>query len=173
MALDTDVVWPDYLEKMDYELKLVAVVGKRGCDINVEETDQYSRIRSSTTSTRATRSSARWRRTSVRQGKNFANGLGPYLTTADALDVSEVEMTARVNSDSWSEGIPGTMHHTFTNIVAHVSTSEIIYPGEVIGSGIVDRGCGLELGELLSDGDTVELKIEGIRTLRHRIVRSA
>jgi 2-keto-4-pentenoate hydratase/2-oxohepta-3-ene-1,7-dioic acid hydratase in catechol pathway len=41
VAPDTDVVWPDYSEEMDYELKLAAVVGKRGHDIDVEEADQY------------------------------------------------------------------------------------------------------------------------------------
>ena len=175
VAPDTDVVWPDYSAEMDYELELAAVVGRRGRDIDAEEADQY--IAGYTVfndfSARDTQSREMEANLGPAKGKDFANGLGPYLTTADALDVSEVEMTVRVNGEIWSEGSPGTIHHTFADIVAHVSTSETIYPGDVIGSGTVDRGCGLEFGELLSDGDTVELEVGGIGTLRHRIVRSA
>jgi 2-keto-4-pentenoate hydratase/2-oxohepta-3-ene-1,7-dioic acid hydratase in catechol pathway len=173
VAPDTDVVWPDYSEEMDYELELAAVVGKQGTNISADEADEY--IAGYTVFNDFSARDMQFREMEAdlgpAKGKDFANGLGPYLTTADALDVRNVEMTARVNGETWSEGSPGTMHHTFEDIVAHVSDSETVYPGDVIGSGTVSHGCGLELGELLSDGDVVELEIEGIGTLRHRIVR--
>jgi 2-keto-4-pentenoate hydratase/2-oxohepta-3-ene-1,7-dioic acid hydratase in catechol pathway len=44
--------------------------------------------------------------------------------------------------------------------------------GEVIASGTVPTGCGLELGRFLQPGDVVELEIERIGVLRNRIVRA-
>ena len=43
--------------------------------------------------------------------------------------------------------------------------------GEVLGSGTVLSGCGFELDRRLAEGDVVELAVEGIGTLRNRIVR--
>jgi len=166
-----DVVWPDYSEEMDYELELAAVIGKRGRDIPVEDAEAY--IAGYTVfndfSARDTQFREMEATLGPAKGKDFANGLGPYLTTVDAIDIRDVEMTARVNDEVWSAGTPGTMHHTFEEIVAYVSDSETLQPGDVIGSGTVGQGCGLELGRSLSDGDVIELEVDGIGTLRNRI----
>jgi 2-keto-4-pentenoate hydratase/2-oxohepta-3-ene-1,7-dioic acid hydratase in catechol pathway len=52
-----------------------------------------------------------------------------------------------------------------------VSRSETLHPGEILGSGTVGTGCGLEQGRFLEAGDLVELEIEGIGVLRNRFVR--
>ena len=63
------------------------------------------------------------------------------------------------------------MHHRFEDCIAHVSRSETLHPGEILGSGTVGNGCGLELKRFLSPGDVVELEIENIGVLRNRIVK--
>jgi len=70
-----------------------------------------------------------------------------------------------------ARGSSSTMYHRFEDCIAHVSQSETLYPGEVICSGTVGGGCGLEHGRLLALGDTVELEIEKIGVLRNRIVK--
>jgi hypothetical protein len=47
----------------------------------------------------------------------------------------------------------------------------VLYAGEVIGSGTVGTGCGLELGKRLKHGDIVELEIENIGVLRNRVLK--
>ena len=54
---------------------------------------------------------------------------------------------------------------------AALSQSETLHPGEILGSGTVGTGCGLEQGRSLSPGDVIELEIDGIGVLRNRIVR--
>jgi 2-keto-4-pentenoate hydratase/2-oxohepta-3-ene-1,7-dioic acid hydratase in catechol pathway len=56
-------------------------------------------------------------------------------------------------------------------VIAHISRSETLYPGEFIGSGTVEGGCGLELMRFLEPGDTIELEVERIGVLRNRVVR--
>jgi 2-keto-4-pentenoate hydratase/2-oxohepta-3-ene-1,7-dioic acid hydratase in catechol pathway len=58
-------------------------------------------------------------------------------------------------------------------MIHHVSMDETIYPGDVLGSGTVGGGCGLELDRWLKPGDVVELEIQGIGVLRNRVVRPA
>jgi 2-keto-4-pentenoate hydratase/2-oxohepta-3-ene-1,7-dioic acid hydratase in catechol pathway len=62
------------------------------------------------------------------------------------------------------------MYHKWPAILAHISASETLRAGEIIGSGTVGTGCGLELGRQLKDGDVVELEVEKIGVLRNRVV---
>jgi 2-keto-4-pentenoate hydratase/2-oxohepta-3-ene-1,7-dioic acid hydratase in catechol pathway len=80
------------------------------------------------------------------KGKEFANALGPYLTTANTIDITEARMKATGNGGKWSEEIPDHMEHSFAEIVSYISQSETLYLDDVAGSGTVGEGCGLELG---------------------------
>ena len=164
--------WPDYSDLMDYELEIAAVIGKRGRDISADDADDY--IAGYTVfndfSARDIQGEEMEGRLGPAKGKDFASGLGPYFVPADDIDVLEAPMTARVDGEVWSEGTVDEMYHSFADIIEHVSQSETLHPGDVIGSGTVGEGCGLELGRFLEDGNTVELEIEGIGTLEHTVV---
>ena len=56
-------------------------------------------------------------------------------------------------------------------MIAHISMDEAVYPGDVLGSGTVGFGCGLEHGRWLQPGNLVELEITGLGVLRNRLVR--
>ena len=46
---------------------------------------------------------------------------------------------------------------------------ETLYPGDFLGSGTVEKGCGGEIGRWLQPGDVIELEVEGIGVLRNRV----
>jgi hypothetical protein len=52
-----------------------------------------------------------------------------------------------------------------------VTRDDTIYPGDVIGSGTVGTGCGLELDRWVQPGAVIELEIEKIGVLRNRVVK--
>lgn len=56
-------------------------------------------------------------------------------------------------------------------MIAHISKGETLYPGEVIGSGTVGLGCGLEHLRFLNHGDIVELEVEKIGVISNRVIR--
>jgi 2-keto-4-pentenoate hydratase/2-oxohepta-3-ene-1,7-dioic acid hydratase in catechol pathway len=64
------------------------------------------------------------------------------------------------------------MYHGFEDMIAVASDGTTLHPGEILGSGTVGGGCGLELGRFLQDGDEVELETEKIGVLKNRIARS-
>jgi len=152
------------------------VIGRRGKDIPVEEAHRY--IAGFTIFNDFSARDQQMREAPIgmgpSKGKDFdtGNAIGPYLVTPDELDVTNLRMVARVNGEVWSEGSSRGMHFSFAQLIAHVSQSETIYPGELWGSGTVTNGCGLELGRSLQPGDVVELEVEGIGILRNRVVRA-
>jgi 2-keto-4-pentenoate hydratase/2-oxohepta-3-ene-1,7-dioic acid hydratase in catechol pathway len=105
------------------------------------------------------------------KAKDFdgGNAIGPYLVTRDELDVGNLRMVARVNGEVWTDATSGGRQFAFEDLVAYVSQSETIHPGEVWGSGTVTGGSGLELDRWLRPGDVIELEIEGIGVLRNRV----
>lgn len=166
-----DVAWPSHSNQLDYELEVAAVVGREGRDIPAAEADEY--IAGYTIfndfSARDTQLQEMQGRLGPAKGKDFANALGPYLVTPDEFDLETATMTAEVNGETWSEGVAGEMYHSFADIVEHVSQDETLYPGDVLGSGTVGEGCGLELGRFLEKGDTVRLHIDGLGALENTV----
>jgi 2-keto-4-pentenoate hydratase/2-oxohepta-3-ene-1,7-dioic acid hydratase in catechol pathway len=171
-----DVIeWPKYCEKFDFELELAVVIGRRGKNISKADARRY--IAGYTI----------WNDWSARdqqmkegplgmgpsKGKDFDTGntIGPYLVTADELDVSNLRMTAKVNGETWTDSSSAGRQFSFEDLIAHVSQSETIHPGELWGSGTTTGGSGLELDRWLTPGDVVEFEIEGIGVLRNRIER--
>ena len=108
------------------------------------------------------------------KSKDFdtANPLGPCLVTADEVpDPYDLTMVARVNGEEWGRGNTGDMLWRFEDVIAHVSRSETLHPGEFLGSGTVGNGSGVEHMKRLKPGDVVELEVERLGILRNKIVK--
>jgi len=171
-----DVIWPDYSEHLDIELELAIIVGKQGKDITPEQAPDYIFGYSilNDISARDAQMAEMAGQLGPAKGKDFDTGniLGPFILTADEVPhPAALEMQARVNGEHWGGGNSRDMQHDFGTILAHISASETIYPGEVIGSGAVGTGSGMEIGKRLEPGDQFELEIEGIGVLANRIIR--
>jgi 2-keto-4-pentenoate hydratase/2-oxohepta-3-ene-1,7-dioic acid hydratase in catechol pathway len=173
---DAEVRWPAYAQLLDYELELACVIGRGGVDIAPEEAAShvFGYTIFNDISARDTQATEMEGQLGPAKGKDFDTGnvLGPWVVTADEVgDPYDLTMVARVNGEEWSRGHSGTMHHRFEDIIAFVSRSETLHPGEILGSGTVGGGCGLELGRFLNSGDVIELEVERIGVLRNRIVK--
>jgi 2-keto-4-pentenoate hydratase/2-oxohepta-3-ene-1,7-dioic acid hydratase in catechol pathway len=171
-----DVVWPAYTEKFDYELEFGIYIGKQGVNITAEHARDH--IAGYTIfndfSARDIIPGEVQMFLGPGKGKDMdtGNGMGPCLVTPDELDVSSLDMKARVNGEVWSHSNSNDMYWSFEKIIAYISRFETLYPGDFIGSGTVKNGCGDELERWIKPGDVVELEVEGIGILRNRIVRA-
>ena len=170
---DQEVRWPAYTQEMDYELELGLVTWRRGTNLDPESASAllFGVTAVNDFSARDVQRREMELRLGPYKSKDFATALGPWITTADELDVDRLEMVARVNGEEWSRGNSGAMMLKAAEILAFVSNGETVGPGELIGSGTVGGGCGLELGRRLSPGDEVEVEIEGVGRLRNRLGR--
>jgi len=168
-----DVPWPSFTEKFDYELELAAVIGKKGANIPAAEAREY--IAGFTVMNDFSARDIQRQEMKVRlgpaKGKEWCTALGPYLVTPDEIgDPYNLSMTARINGELWSEGNSHAMYWKFEQMIEFLSKDDTIYPGDVIGSGTVGTGCGLELDRWVQRGDVMELEIGRIGVLRNRVV---
>jgi 2-keto-4-pentenoate hydratase/2-oxohepta-3-ene-1,7-dioic acid hydratase in catechol pathway len=150
---DATVPIPRYCKKFDYELELAVVIGRRGKDIAKADAHRY--IAGYTIWNDFSARDQQMKEAPLGMGPSKAkdfdagNAIGPYLVTADEISAGR--------------------QFSFEDLVAHVSQSETIHPGEVWGSGTVTGGSGLEQDRWLKAGDVIELEIEGIGVLRNTI----
>ncbi len=171
---DTEIRWPSYTSRLDYELEIAAVIGRAGRNIHPERAREH--IAGFLIFNDFSARDAQWEEMGARlgpaKGKDFdtGNAMGPCLVTTDELaDVYALGMTARVNGDIWSTGNTKDMRWRFEDLIAWVSRDETVHPGEILGSGAVGGGCGWELNRWLKPGDVVELSVDRLGTLRNRI----
>ena len=76
----------------------------------------------------------------------------------------------RLNGTLISEPPTAGARWSLGEVLAHASRSEQLHPGELIGSGTLPGGSGIETGHELIPGDLIEIGIEGIGTLANPIV---
>jgi len=177
------VVVPSYTRRFDWELEFGIFLCGTGRDIPEERSREY--IGGYTIfndfSARDIQGKEMGGRLGPAKGKDFdcGNAIGPVLVTPDEIpDPYNLIMKARLNGAEVSRGHTRGMHWTFEQMIAYVSRSETVYPGEFFGSGTAtvpesgrkSRCCGVEMGRFLQPGDTIELEVERIGTLRSHIV---
>lgn len=173
---DHDVLWPRYSDYMDYELEIAAVIGRRGADIPVTRAAShiFGYVIFNDFSARDAQLAESRARMGPAKGKDFdtGNAIGPWIVTPDEIgDPHALAMSARVNGEIRSKGTSAGMLHSFEEMIAFVSRDETLHPGEILGSGTIAGGSGLETGRFLQHGDVVELDVERIGTLRNRVLR--
>ena len=174
---EEDVLWPPYAEQLDFELEFGCFIGKPGKDIAKEAAREhmFGFTIFNDVSARDEQSRESPGTLGPGKGKDFDTGniLGPCLVTMDEIkDPYDLTMVARVNGEEWARGSTREMHWKFEDCIAHCSRSETLVAGELLGSGTVGNGCGLEHLRFLEPGDVVELEIERIGVLRNRFVKA-
>ena len=171
-----DVVWPAYSEVMDFELEMACIVGKKGKDIRKVNAEDhiFGYTIYNDFSARDAQILESPGMLGPAKSKDFDDSiiLGPVIVTKDELDDPySLRMQARVNGETWCDSNSSTIHWKFSDMIAHISKSETLHPGEVIGSGTVGFGCGLEHLRFLNDGDIVELEVEKIGVISNKVTR--
>jgi 2-keto-4-pentenoate hydratase/2-oxohepta-3-ene-1,7-dioic acid hydratase in catechol pathway len=171
IAHEQEMPWPGYCDWMDYELELGFVVGRGGADLSPEEADGclFGVTLLNDFSARDRQLEETAGNLGPAKGKDFATALGPWIATVDELDLLAIELEARVNGEQWASGSSGSAMWSAAEILAYLSTAEPLVPGDLVGSGTLGGGCGLEVGRRLVPGDVVEIEGSGLGVLRNRL----
>lgn len=170
---DDEVTFPAYAEKLDFEIEICAVIGKQGQ--NVDAADAHEYIAGYTIhndwSDRAIQMEEMEMSLGPAMGKDFANGFGPYLVTPDGFNVDGASYSVQVNDEVWTDRTIGGMQHSFAAMIEHITKGQPILPGDVIVTGTLPGGCGLEHDRHLEPGDEVELRVDGLGSLKNTVGR--
>lgn len=157
-----ELPWPSYTNYLDFELEMAMIVGVRGTGI--APADAPGHIFGFTLFNDVSARDVQMEEVTTwlgpAQGKDFANVLGPCIVTADELGPEpDLPMRCYVNGEEWGSGRSGELHWSWADMLSFVARAEIVYPGDVYGSGTPGGCCGLDRGRRLAPGDEVRLEL--------------
>jgi len=175
VGTDAEVRRPSYSKYMDYELECGAFIGRRGVNIPKDKVAEhiFGYALFNDFSARDEQSIEMPAGFGPGKGKDFdtGNAIGPWIVTADEMrEPYKMRMKATISGEVWSDSVMSDGLYTFADLISFISRDETLQPGEFIAAGTVSNGCGLERDRYLKDGDTVELWMEGLGTLRNKLV---
>ncbi len=168
-----DVILPSGCQKLDYEVELAVVIGRTARHVN--ETEAMAYIAGYTVmcdySERAWQKEHSGQWVKGKSSDTFAP-LGPCLVTADEVaDPQSLYLWAKVNGEKRQNGWSGNMMFGVAYLVSYISRFMTLLPGDVIATGTpAGVGMGMTPPRFLSAGDQVELGIEGIGSMRQRVI---
>jgi 2-keto-4-pentenoate hydratase/2-oxohepta-3-ene-1,7-dioic acid hydratase in catechol pathway len=183
-----DVAVPPGSQRFDFELEVAVVVGRDGASVSPEEARDH--VFGYTILNDWSARDLQFREMAVRlgpaKGKDSATTLGPWLVTADELEPHrddegflQLDMRVSVNGTEIGQDLLSNMGWPFEELISYASRGTEVRAGDVLGSGTCGNGgCLAELwgrrGEAapgpLRPGDVVEMTVEGIGTIRNRVV---
>ncbi len=107
----------------------------------------------------------------VVKAKSFGNAMGATVVCADDVvdHVAELSATVTVNGDVWSRPSTRGMRYTPAQMLAWASRGETLHPGELLTSGTLPGGSGLELDRWLRPGDVLTLHVDQIGSLTNTV----
>ncbi|HVB13975.1 MAG TPA: fumarylacetoacetate hydrolase family protein [Candidatus Dormibacteraeota bacterium] len=166
-----DLVRPALTERFDYEGELGIVIGRGGRYIPAERA-----LEAIAGFVVCNDASARdWQRAGTQwtPGKNFDGTmpLGPELVTVDEVDVADVQLTTTVNGEVRQSARTSQMLVNVPRAIEFFSTFTTLQAGDVIATGTPGGvGMGHQPPLWLEPGDIVEVTVEGVGTIRNKVV---
>lgn len=167
---DSIILDPAYIE-YDYEAELVAVIGKAARNVTVETALDYvyGYTCGNDLSTRDLQfaRSNQWLLSKTFDG--FAP-IGPCVVTADAINPNDLKISSTVNGELRQNSTTADMIFSVAEIITDLSKHFTLLPGDLIFTGTpqgVMHGYPADKKNWLKPGDSVEVTIEGIGTLKN------
>jgi len=165
------IVHPRVTEKLDYEIELAFVIGRRGKYIPEEEAYEY--VAGYTVFNDVSARDLQFD-VGVFRGKGLDTfaPMGPYLVTKDEVpDPHCLSMELRVNGEVRQKSSTGNLIVKIPRIVHLLSAGMTLEPGDIVTTGTPGGvGIGRVPPVFLKPGDVVEATIEKIGTLRNRVI---
>jgi 2-keto-4-pentenoate hydratase/2-oxohepta-3-ene-1,7-dioic acid hydratase in catechol pathway len=171
LAPYADLVRPAFTTGFDYEGELGIVIGQGGRYIPAEKA--LAAVAGFTVLNDAT--ARDWQRAGSQwlPGKNFDGTmpLGPEIVTPDELDVTDIELTTTLNGIVMQSARTSQMLVSAMESVEFFSSFTTLRAGDVIATG-TPGGVGFARTPpvWLEPGDTIEVTIQGLGTIRNRVI---
>ena len=167
---------PSISDQIDWEAELAVVIGKRGA--NIERRSARGHIFGYTALNDVTARDIQngWGGQYFK-GKSLDRSCptGPWIVTSDELqDPQSLGVRLRLNGTLEQDGNTRDMIYSVDAIIEWVSKGMTLLPGAMIATGTPDGvGFWRTPSQVLHPGDVMETEVEGIGTMRNRIVSAA
>ena len=170
-STESDIVCPDFVSKLDYEVELAVIIGKNCKNVSVEDASRivFGYMVFNDVSAR----DIQFKDKQFTRGKSFDSfaPCGPWITTVDEIqDAQNLKITTKINGELRQNSSTSNMFIKIPEIISKISKVMTLEKGDIIATG---TPAGVMLNNpnaiFLKDGDKVEMEIEGLGILKNTI----
>ena len=158
------IIYPASSSRVDYEAELAVVIGKRCKNMSAEKAEDviagYTCF-NDVTARDLQQKDGQWTR--AKSFDTFA-AFGPYIVSTEEIDIADAKIACRVNGETRQESSTSNLIFDIPYLIEFITEIMTLEVGDVIATGTPPG-----VGEL-HRGDTVEVEIQGIGTLRNEVV---
>ncbi|MEA2015144.1 MAG: fumarylacetoacetate hydrolase family protein [Actinomycetota bacterium] len=167
-----NIIYPQEVKELDYEVELAAVIGKRIKNIRLNKISDYIygyTILNDITARNIQKNESQWYR-----AKSFDTfcPIGPAIISKDMIpDPDNLNLKSYVNGELRQDGNTSDMIFKTFELISYISRSITLEAGDLVSTG-TPSGVGVfTKGEkLLRPGDSVICEIEKIGRLENKVV---
>ncbi len=164
------VIPPFEKKRVDHELELAVIIGKKGRYINESDAEKHitgytilNDVTARALQIEDMKSKKPWTRS---KGYDTFGPVGPYLVPAGYIpDPHSLDIHLTVNGDMKQKSNTSNMVFKIPYLIEFISKYVTLKPGDIISTGTPEGVSEIK------DGDIMEAVIEGIGTLRNRVVK--
>ncbi|QLH04161.1 2-keto-4-pentenoate hydratase [Nitrosopumilus oxyclinae] len=168
---NSDIVCPDFVTQLDYEVELAMIIGKNCKNVSVD--DAFDSIFGYMVFNDVSARDIQFKDKQFTRGKSFDSfaPCGPWITTKDEIkDPQNLKMTTKINGELRQNSSSSNMFIKIPEIVSKISKVMTLEKGDIISTG---TPAGVMLNKpnavFLKDGDKVEMEIESLGILNNTI----
>jgi 2-keto-4-pentenoate hydratase/2-oxohepta-3-ene-1,7-dioic acid hydratase in catechol pathway len=169
---DEPIICKKILKQVEPEIEVTVIIGRRASNVSRDEAMDYvagytilNDVTARDLQNVAFGTSRPWAYT---KSIDTFTPMGPHLVLADAVtDPHNLAMTMRVNGEVVAAASTNTMIFQIPQLIEYISQYITLEPGDVIATGTPDHPGPLK------PGDTVELEIAELGSLRNPVVAEA
>jgi 2,4-didehydro-3-deoxy-L-rhamnonate hydrolase len=171
---DDDIVLPSEPCGPDYEVELIAVIGRGGRRIAEASALEHVAgwmVGNDVSARTWQKADGQWFR--AKSCDTFFP-CGPALVTADDIgDHRTLRLTTTIAGAVLQDSVVSDLIHGVAALIAYVSRDQTLEPGDLISTGTpAGVGCYRTPPRFLIAGDVVECAIDGLGALRNRVVEA-
>ena len=170
-STNSDIVCPDFVTQLDYEVELAMIIGKDCKNVNVN--DALDMIFGYMIFNDVSARDIQFKDKQFTRGKSFDSfaPCGPWITTKDEIkEVQNLKLTTKINGEIRQNSSTSNMFIQIPEIISKISKVMTLEKGDIISTG---TPAGVMLNKpnavFLKDGDKVEMEIEGLGILNNTI----
>jgi 2-keto-4-pentenoate hydratase/2-oxohepta-3-ene-1,7-dioic acid hydratase in catechol pathway len=170
-STNSDIVCPDFVTQLDYEVELALIIGKNCKNVSVD--DAFDSIFGYMIFNDVSARDIQFKDKQFTRGKGFDSfaPCGPWITTRDEIkNPQKLKMTTKINGEIRQDSSTEKMFIKIPEIVSKISRVMTLEKGDIISTG---TPAGVMLNKpnaiFLKNNDKVEMEIENLGVLRNTI----
>jgi len=167
----SDIVCPDFVTQLDYEVELAIIIGKNCKNISID--DASSVIFGYMVFNDVSARDIQFKDKQFTRGKSFDSfaPCGPWITTKDEIkNAQNLKLTTKINGELRQNSSTNNMFIKIPEVISKISKVMTLEKGDIISTG---TPAGVMLNKpnavFLKDGDKVEMEIENLGILTNTI----